>query len=286
MILALGLLMLGSSESLEAYWEVLATSAMLATLAGLVAAGRVVLRARRGDEPSAAPEPAVPPIRASWRAGAGFTAAAVVFFLLNQSDVWLANLLLESERAAHYAAAARLVVLVSFGLSLVNAVASPSLARAAGRPDWAHFSRLLRAASAVGLLAGMVILIPLLTFPEVVLGRLYAASYAEGASVLRVLLIGQAVSLLVGSCGTALLVLGEHRGVLVSALVGIAGTGLGLLVASGGDFSAQALAASFAFGTVCYQLALYGFLRMRGADSLPSFRSVFRLIRASPGSGG
>ncbi len=181
------------------------------------------------------------------RSGAAIAAAPVI----TQSGNWLILLAITTVMNATDAGVFRIAVLVCMLMELVNTsfatMAGPYLARAAKAGETGQFRKTIMIAGTVGLVIASPVGLIALAVPEWVLG-LFGPEFTSGALALQFLAVGQLFNVLAGPVGIALIMQNRERTVLqVEGLAtvlglalavwllpawGVAGAGLGLLVAS------------------------------------------------------
>lgn len=210
--LILVLLLAGASMS---GWELGLADAVLlscaAAMASLVISGLCLLRwmpqvfRRAGVGLRALRETALQSVPA------GLIGVVLIFMSMGQMDVLMLGIFAGADDVAVYGAAARLVMLVSVSLLMVNAVVAPLIPELNTRGRRADLERLLRrtaaiaAIPAIGALAGMVVC------GGAVLAIVYGDYYARGAVVLVILSLGQLVNVLAGSCNLVLVMTGNQN---------------------------------------------------------------------------
>ncbi len=126
--------------------------------------------------------------------------------------------------AGIFQACTRLVVLVVFGLVIVNTTILPRIASAWSQKDIIYMQYLVTYAAKNGSYFAIISCAPLLVFPEWFLG-LFGSGYESGSMALRILLIGQLVNTISGPCGIILTMTGHQifafKALALSVLVSI-----------------------------------------------------------------
>lgn len=179
--------------------------------------------------------------------------SSLALLALNQADLWIMGAFRSQEEVAVYGAAARLVLLVSVPVFVINALVSPLIAEmyAQGRKE--QLERVLRTIVALSTIPAFVMLVSLALFGSSVLGIIYGDYYRQGAAVLTLLGVGYFANVWTGPCGTTLVMTGRHMTVMIttilSSLLAIAGA-LWLIQDYGGIGVASAMAATMTFQNI------------------------------------
>lgn len=181
------------------------------------------------------------------RSGATIAAAPII----TQAGNWIVLLAITAIMSSADAGIFRMAVLVCMLMQLVNTsfatMAGPYLSRAADAGDLAQVRRTILIAGSIGLVIASPVGLAALLFPEFVLS-LFGNEFTSGAVALQLIAIGQLIDVLAGPVGIALIMQKREKYVLrveaVATLAGlataiallpswgIAGAGLGMLVAS------------------------------------------------------
>ena len=141
----------------------------------------------------------------------------------NQAGIVLLGLMATTEQSGLYGAAARLVLLIPFALTAVNAVLSPTAARLwdAGRTQ--ELRRLVTLSARVTLLCSLPPALGFIFFGSWFLDLAFPPPFAAAAPALAILSLGQLVNAAMGSAGTLLTMARRERqaalGVTVGAVV-------------------------------------------------------------------
>lgn len=134
--------------------------------------------------------------------------------LMIQSVQWcspiIVGMYLAVEQVAFFSVAQRIALLTSFVFMAVNLVVAPKFAAFQAKNDFAGIRR--TALFSVRLLVCSVIpiIFLLLVFPEFLMG-LFGEEFKQGAFILQILVIGQAVNVLTGPVGFILTMSGYER---------------------------------------------------------------------------
>ncbi len=139
-------------------------------------------------------------------------------FALTQISIWLVGIRLVEDQVALFGAAQRLVALIGMPLMVINAMTPPMIAEMYARGDRDRLERLLRFLAALAGLPAVLLCGLFLLLGEPVLELVFGEFYRAAWPVLVALGIGQAASVVAGSCGIALAMLGQQRILMVITL--------------------------------------------------------------------
>lgn len=137
-----------------------------------------------------------------------------------QMPLYLLGWILSSREAGLYQVAAQLVNLVAFGLLAVNMSLQPRISVAWTQQNFAVAQQLMRTSVRLGTLVALIGGGLLFFFADSVLA-IFGGGYIEAASVLRVLVVGQMINALAGSCGVMLMMSGHQREAVVGLLFAV-----------------------------------------------------------------
>ncbi|MCM2370996.1 lipopolysaccharide biosynthesis protein [Aporhodopirellula aestuarii] len=131
-------------------------------------------------------------------------------YITGQADIWIGGAIVEHDELALYGAARRLMLLIGMPMQLVNLTVIASIAelRAQGRLD--DLQRILRFAATLAAIAALAVCLPLIAFPAQITSFIFGSYYASGATVLRILCIGQLIFVCVGAAELTLMMSGHH----------------------------------------------------------------------------
>ena len=138
---------------------------------------------------------------------------AVVQELLNQADLILLGLLSNATQAAHFAAAARLAGLVTFGLMAIGTVSGPLVASAYNRRDMSELGRIATLGARFSSIFAVAIATLLALLGKPALG-LFGPGFADAYPVLLILLIGGLANSFTGAVGYLLIMTGSEKAAL------------------------------------------------------------------------
>ncbi|MDH5633354.1 MAG: oligosaccharide flippase family protein [Gammaproteobacteria bacterium] len=145
---------------------------------------------------------------------------AVVFLVDSQVGLYLLGLLAGPEQAGIMQVALQLVTLVVIGLAAVNSPLQPRLSAALARQKTDEAQKLLTEAARLGTGVATVAALVLIPFaPQIV--ALFGPEYQEAANVLRIVVLGQLINAMAGSCGITLNAGGYQSITLLGVIVAL-----------------------------------------------------------------
>ncbi len=188
--------------------------------------------------------------------------------VLNQTDTVMIGAILGTREAGIYTAAARIALLVLLGLTAVNAIAAPMIARLHATGKRAELQRMVtfcaRAVLAVSLPAAALVMV----WGEQVLAA-FGPAFGEGLTALRILAAGQLVNAAAGSVGFLMTMTGHQRqaAMLLGAAAALNVLLNALLIP---PFGIEGAAAATATTIVLWNVALFAYVRRKlGIDASP-----------------
>jgi O-antigen/teichoic acid export membrane protein len=171
---------------------------------------------------------------------------------MSQADIWIAGAMAAPAAIATYAAAQRMLALLTIplqisGTAIVNFI--PELA-AKSKPK---LQRMVGLAATAGGLPGVALAVIFMVFAEQILTIVFGSHYAEAGHILRILAAGQVICLLTGPCEIVLSMAGQQKATLrVNVCAAIALVILGPLAIVG--YGMLGLAAAIAVVTATQNL--------------------------------
>jgi O-antigen/teichoic acid export membrane protein len=194
--------LLGFESNLEHVLAIIAASVAITTIAGFMWLGRLM----------------VPGHGAGYTDLSGLISLAwpmwstnITLLILTQADIWIIGSFLTVDDVALYGGAARLVIVVSISLVIINAVISPEIARMYFRNEQQELEKRLRTATTLAALPAGFAVVVFFLGGEWLLEAVYGAWYADGYPILLILSIGQFFNVIAGPCGRTLLMTGHQR---------------------------------------------------------------------------
>jgi len=137
-----------------------------------------------------------------------------IIVIMNQAVQWCAPIIigvyLVAEQVAYFSVAQRIAMLTTFILMAVNLVVAPKFAafKAANNMDGIRKTALFSVRLLV--LSALPIVLFMLLLPEFLMG-LFGEQFKQGAVILQILVLGQAVNVVTGSVGFLLMMSGNER---------------------------------------------------------------------------
>ena len=146
--------------------------------------------------------------------------------LMNWTDILVLGAWTNSATVGVYGVATRVAGLTIFVLVAVNSVTAPQFSALHAENKHPELEQLAQKSAFWMLLAVLPVILLLLIYPKWVLG-LFGSDFKQGASILRVLAIGQLVNVSMGSVGYLLMMTGHERlmrnNIIFSAMVNLLG---------------------------------------------------------------
>jgi len=149
-------------------------------------------------------------------------AIVMVNAMLTNADRWILGAYLPKTEVAHYGAAARLVLLVSQPLILINLLVPPYIADLYARGEKRRLERILRQTAAIAGIPAIVVLLAFIFFGGPILGTFFPDSFRSAAGILAILSISKMMNVLTGSSGITMAMTG-HQHILMRIAVTTSG---------------------------------------------------------------
>ena len=153
-------------------------------------------------------------LKSSWPFAIGRFAPAY-----QSGDVVLMGLIMPADVTGTYAAASRLAATLNFPLTVVVKVFSPEIAEHWARNYFKQLDKTLMFATLTSAISVTSIALPLLAFPETVLGVIFGATFKEASVFLGILVLGRLVSGFCGPMGAAMTAMGHGKPLAASVLL-------------------------------------------------------------------
>ncbi|QDV10208.1 Polysaccharide biosynthesis protein [Rosistilla oblonga] len=131
-------------------------------------------------------------------------------YITGQADIWIGGAIVDHEELALYAASRRLMLLIGMPMQLVNLTVIASIAELRAQGRLQDLQRILRSAATLAAVAALLVCVPIMIFPGEIAAFIFGPYYAGGATVLRILCIGQVVFVSVGAAELTLMMSGQH----------------------------------------------------------------------------
>ena len=149
-------------------------------------------------------------------------AIVMVNNLLAHADRWILGAYLTKADVGIYGAAARLVLLVSQPLILINLLVPPYIAELYAKGEKRRLERILRQTAALAGIPAILVLFAFIFFGGPILGTFYPDAYSAGATILAILSIAKVTNVLTGSSGITMAMTG-HQHILMRIAVVVSG---------------------------------------------------------------
>jgi O-antigen/teichoic acid export membrane protein len=144
------------------------------------------------------------------RAALAFLFMAAIRALLVRNDLLMLGMLADTRSVGIYAVASRVADLVTFALTAINVIFAPSIAALHARGYRAALQAIVTATAWWSAVSALLIGLPLFLLAGTVLS-LFGDAFTSGATVLRILLVGQIANAAAGSVGWMLTMTGHER---------------------------------------------------------------------------
>lgn len=162
-----------------------------------------------------------------------FWVSNAAMIMLVNAEIWILGYLRSPEEVAAFGLVARLAILVSFPLLIVNSVLPPLISELHASKDIDKMERMLRGAAGLTTIMSVVLFIALLIFGEWVSEQLFGSYYAGNWDILMILACGWLVHVWAGSGGFVLSMTdNQHTMMRISLVVGSVTILLGIWLTS------------------------------------------------------
>ncbi|MCO7208272.1 oligosaccharide flippase family protein [Pseudoalteromonas sp. B5MOD-1] len=152
-----------------------------------------------------------------------------VIIIMSQAVQWSAPIIigvfLVAEQVAFFSIAQRIALLTTFILMAVNLVVAPKFSAFHAKGDDVGIRKTALFSVRLLVLSALPIVLFMLLFPEFLMG-LFGEEFRQGALILQILVLGQAVNVVTGSVGFLLMMSGHERDMRLVTLI----SGLGVLI--------------------------------------------------------
>ena len=143
----------------------------------------------------------------------------VLSFASAQGDLWIAGACCTPDQLALFAAARRLVLTVALPLGLINLTVLSAIPELHAQGRLLKLQNILQTTATAAALPCLIIIAGLVALSGPILTAIFGPFYADAASVLGILGVGQVAFVLTGSCGNLLMMTGHHNVNLLTDLV-------------------------------------------------------------------
>ncbi|KAA1162960.1 oligosaccharide flippase family protein [Pseudoalteromonas distincta] len=149
--------------------------------------------------------------------------------IMNQAVQWSAPIIigvyLVAEQVAYFSVAQRIAMLTTFILMAVNLVVAPKFANFNAQNDLEGIRKTALFSVRLLVLSALPIVLFMLLLPEFLMG-LFGEQFKQGALILQILVLGQAINVVTGSVGFLLMMSGNERDMRFVTII----SGCGVLV--------------------------------------------------------
>lgn len=152
-----------------------------------------------------------------------------VIILMSQAIQWSAPIIigvyLVAEQVAFFSVAQRIALLTSFILMAVNLVVAPKFANFKAKNDMEGIRKTALFSVRLLVLSALPIVLFMLLLPDFLMG-LFGEQFKQGAVILQILVLGQAINVITGSVGYLLMMSGNERDMRLVTII----SGCGVLI--------------------------------------------------------
>ena len=200
-----------------------------------------------------------------------------IIVIMNQAVQWCAPIIigvyLVAEQVAYFSVAQRIAMLTTFILMAVNLVVAPKFAafKAANNMDGIRKTALFSVRLLV--LSALPIVLFMLLLPEFLMG-LFGEQFKQGAVILQILVLGQAVNVITGSVGFLLMMSGNERDMRFVTIISGCGVLLSVPLFTSLYGAMGAAAATAFFISLQNLLAVYFVKKRLGFNTLRFWQKI------------
>ncbi|NOY16010.1 MAG: oligosaccharide flippase family protein [Gammaproteobacteria bacterium] len=148
-----------------------------------------------------------------------FWISSLALILLTHAEIWILGYLRSPEEVAIFALVAKLALLVSFPLVIVNSVLPPLISELYAKENIKKMERMLRISAGLTTLCSSVIFLILLIFGNGLLSFLFGDYYAGNRNMMMILAVGWLFHVWAGSGGFVLNMTDNQRSAMIINLV-------------------------------------------------------------------
>jgi O-antigen/teichoic acid export membrane protein len=218
-------------------------------------------------------------LRRDWR----FTSNQTATYLNSTIELWLAGLVLTRVDTSSFGAAQRLAMILVIPLTSLQVVFAPVISRLLVKDDDKILQNLLRGGASLATAGTAVVWVPMLLFPEEILRIIFGPGFGDAAPILVLLTLGNVANVVVGLCGTVL-IMSHHEGSVATvqwcAVVARVIIGAAAALA----FGALGLGVSAAACTIALYAAMWWVTkRETGLETQVTLRPKLRLLKTTTG---
>ncbi|MEZ6062250.1 MAG: oligosaccharide flippase family protein [Planctomycetaceae bacterium] len=202
--------------------------------------------------------------------------ASMISFTTSSCDLFMTSEFSDPDSMAYYVAARRVIVLLAIPLSVLNTAARGVISPLYSANLSAQLEKHLRQGAGLAAIPCMLAALLVLIMPEFVLKVVLGDGYDEASTILRILIPGQVMLVVSGSCAALLRLSGFQRVMLIIDVVtALSLVVLGPLVAAG--FGAIGLAVLVSSLQIALNVVTWATAwKLTGINTWCSFRVVSR----------
>lgn len=206
--------------------------------------------------------------------------------VVSQADLWILGIFRSHDEVAIYGAAARLVLLLSTPLVIVNAVIQPLIVEMYLHKRIQSLENTLRTASTIAGIPALFFLSGFVLFGSTILRYMYGEYYVSGYAVLTILALGNLATVWAGTAGIALIMTG-HQLVMMAITLVTGGATILFALFLVTDYGSVGVAVATALGVCLQYLAFWLVMRSQtgiwahiGVIRIRHLREILKLGRA------
>lgn len=203
---------------------------------------------------------------------------SVSSYILSQSDLWIIGMVRGDEDVAIYGAAAKLTMIVSMPVLIINAVVPPMIAEKFAQGKLKDLEKMLRFVCTLATIPALGLVLLFTLFGGTILAQLFGSFYSEGALILFLLSIKQLFYVWFGASGTILAMTGKQKDLMrITLTTGVLSVILAFVLGNyfGGIGVALGFLISGAFSPIFIWIRVKKLLNVRAdADFIGTFNQL------------
>lgn len=134
---------------------------------------------------------------------------AASYMVMNQIDILMVGVLLDKEQSGIYGVAARVAILVAYGLHATNLILAPYVSKLYTEKKITNLKLILKKTAKYNLMLSVVLCVSILTFSTEILS-VFGDGFVNGKTVLMILCFGQIMNVMAGSTGVLMTMTGNE----------------------------------------------------------------------------
>jgi O-antigen/teichoic acid export membrane protein len=187
---------------------------------------------------------------------------SMAWAVFSHANIWILALFRSESEVAIYGAAVRLMILVSFSLSLINATVPPLIAELYAKGERKILEKMLRITAFVAGVPSFVAMFLFLILGGDILAFIYGPFYRQASLVLVILSLGQLIGVWSGSCQQVLMMTGyQNILMIITTITGLLGLLVAILLVR--EYGILGMAAATSIGLAINNLASLIITRMK-----------------------